>query len=256
MNDSRDGAPAPPFAGPLSDSGVGRPAEPPAAVRVLVMDGQQLVRSGLARLLADDPRIRVVDVSAGTPDVPDRCRELSVDVVTTDVDLPGADVLWLIRTITATSPRTRVLVVAAVADWRVVPVISAGASGFLLKDAHPESVRSAIQAIARGEQVLCQEAAGRLNDGPGGGHRLTRQEAAVLAMVAQGAANREIAELLEIGEKTVRNYVSRLYRKLAVQNRAQIATYALRSGLVGLTGGIPLADGRGAGRLAVAEEAM
>lgn len=255
MMHARDAAPVPPDA-QVGSAPAGNGAEPASGLRVLVVDGQRLVRTGLARLLEDDPRIEVVGISPGGPDVPDRCRDLAVDVVITDIELPGTDVPWLIRTIRVTSTATRVLVVAAAADWRVAPVMGSGASGYLLKDADPESVRSAVLACGRGEQVLCREAARRLSEAGVDGNRLTRREAAVLAMVAQGVGNREIAEQLDIGEKTVRNYVSRLYRKLAVQNRAQIATYALRGGLVGLGGSAPRSDGRAAGRLAMAEEAM
>ena len=83
-------------------------------------------------------------------------------------------------------------------------------------------------SVFGGEQVLCREAAQWLaGEGPANS-RLTRREIAVLHMVARGAANKEIADLLDIGEKTVRNYVSRLYRKLALRNRADIATYVLQ----------------------------
>jgi DNA-binding NarL/FixJ family response regulator len=110
----------------------------------------------------------------------------------------------------------------------VVAAIGSGAAGFLLKDAEPEAIMSAVVAVHLGEQVLCREAINWVN-GKASVRRLTRRETEVLAMIAEGVANREIAERLQLGEKTVRNYVSRVYRKLAVHNRAQIAAYAMHS---------------------------
>ncbi len=194
----------------------------------MVVDGQALFRSGLARLLAEDERLEVVAVSEGGTDVPELCAAMSVDVVVTDLRLPKMDGIELIRMLCAVSPNTRILVVASEADWAVVPAISSGAAGFLLKGADPEAIMSAVVAVHLGEQVLCREAISWVN-GNASVHRLTRRESEVLGMIARGADNREIAEQLQLGEKTVRNYVSRVYRKLAVHNRAQLAPYAFHS---------------------------
>jgi DNA-binding NarL/FixJ family response regulator len=106
----------------------------------------------------------------------------------------------------------------------------AGAAGILLKDTSPEAIRAAVHSIHLGDQVLCKEAA-RWVLGEDPSSHLTRRESAVLRMVAQGASNAEIAVQLQLGQKTVRNYVSRLYRKLNLHNRAQIATYMARTDL-------------------------
>jgi DNA-binding NarL/FixJ family response regulator len=119
-----------------------------------------------------------------------------------------------------------VLILASTADWSVMPAMAAGAAGYLLKDSQPEAIRSAVVSAHLGGQVLCREAARWLiQDTPD--YRLTRRETDVLRLVSQGADNKEIAELLQLGEKTVRNYVSRLYHKLAVHNRAQISPHVL-----------------------------
>ena len=104
----------------------------------------------------------------------------------------------------------------------------AGAAGILLKDTSPEAIRAAVISVHLGDQVLCNEAA-RWVLGETSNSRLTQRESDVFHLVAQGASNSEVATRLGLGEKTVRNYVSRLYHKLALTNRAQIATYALHA---------------------------
>jgi DNA-binding NarL/FixJ family response regulator len=191
-------------------------------IRVVVVDGQAVFRSGLASILSHDSRLEVVAVSEGDPSLADLCVEMSVDVVVTDLRLPHVDGIDLISMIGAASPSTRTLVVASVADGEVVPAMAAGAAGFLLKVVEPEAMVSAVVAVHLGEQVLCREAID-LVLGRAPARQLTRREAEVLEMVAQGIGNKEIAVRLQLGEKTVRNYVSRIYKKLSVHNRVQAA---------------------------------
>jgi DNA-binding NarL/FixJ family response regulator len=104
----------------------------------------------------------------------------------------------------------------------------AGAAGILLKDTSPESMRAAVVSVHLGDQVLCSEAA-RWVLGEEYPTHLTRRESDVVAMLAQGANNAEIAAQLHLGQKTVRNYVSRIYQKLELSNRVQIAAYLART---------------------------
>ena len=201
----------------------GRPQPDP--VSVMVVDSQTLFRSGLARLLSEDDLISVEMVSEGTQNLPELCAAMSIDVVITDIDVKGWDGIELIRMISRTSPNTRVIVLATKADWNVVPAISAGAAGFLLKNAEPEAIRSAVLSAHRGERILCAEASRWLGF-DGSIYGLTRRDKDILRLVATGANNREIADLLRLGDKTVRNYVSRLYRKLAVNGRGQLSLSA------------------------------
>lgn len=218
---------------PRPEPALPRSAEPQGLAKgtpisVLVVDGQTLFRLGLARLLGEDDRIFVAGMSEGTEDLPSLCAAMAIDVVLTDLQVKAWDGIDLTRRISTTSPGTRVIVLAAKADWRVIPALTAGAAGFLLKDAEPEAIRSAVVSTYLGERVLCPEAAHwLLNDRPD--THLTRREGHVLSLVAQGATNREIAQLLHLGDKTVRNYVSRLYRKLEVQNRTQIGSLGSHS---------------------------
>lgn len=196
-------------------------------ISVMVVDSQTLFRAGLARLLADDHRLLVIGVSEGHDELPEMCARMSVDVVVTDIELcEEMNGIELTRLVTSAAPGTRVLLLASRVDWRVIPAMASGAAGFLLKDSDPESIKSAVVAIHLGEKVLCREATEWLID-QAPNSRLTRREVEVLRLVASGADNSAIAHQLGLNQKTVRNYVSRLYRKLASQSRSQIATYAL-----------------------------
>ena len=202
----------------------------------MVADGQALFRRGLVRILQDDERFDVVAESAGGADVPETCAAVPVDVLVTELELGTTDAIELTRRVGAISPTTRVLILTSVADSRVIPALAAGASGYVLKDAEPDAIRCAILSVHFGDQVLCSAAAKWLveavsGDGPARERRLTQRETDVVRLMAAGTLNRDIAQQLKISDKTVRNYVSRVYGKLALHNRAQIATYALHNGI-------------------------
>jgi NarL family two-component system response regulator LiaR len=198
-------------------------------ISVIVVAGERLFRLGLARLLGEDERLDVIGVSEGQPELVDLCAASSVDVVLVDLDLKKADSISLVRVLASKCPATKSLILASQADWRVRPAMIAGSAGILLKDTSPESIRAAVISVHLGDQVLCNEAA-RWVLGDEYSTRLTQRESDVLKMVAQGANNAEIAAQLNLGQKTVRNYVSRIYGKLELSNRAQIATYLAHRG--------------------------
>jgi DNA-binding NarL/FixJ family response regulator len=202
----------------------------------MVVDNQALVRSGLVALLEND-RLEVKAISKGDEDVPRICAERSVDVLITDVELLAVDGIDMIRRVGLVSPHTKVLVIAAAADARVLPALAAGAAGFVLKNVESDAICSAVMLVHLGELVLCAEAAGWLLEQASGagrsGRGLTQRETEVLRLVAVGTANKGIAELLEVSEKTVRNYISRLCNKLALENRAQMVRYAMHIGITG-----------------------
>ena len=199
-------------------------------ISVIVVADELLIRLGLAALLSQDDRLDVIGVSDGDPELVELCKATSVDIVVMDVQLSHADGIDLIRSIASSCLFTQIVVLMSTADWRVRPIMNAGAAGILLKDTSPVAITAAVVSAHLGGQVLCSEAARWvLADMP---TRLTHRESDVLHMVAEGANNAEIATRLQLGEKTVRNYVSRLYQKLALNNRAQIAAYALHVDVV------------------------
>jgi two-component system, NarL family, response regulator LiaR len=213
------------FAQPLERN---RSSEGPAIagtkISVLLVTAERLFGLGLARLLGEDDRIHVIDVSQGEPELLGLCMSTSVDVVLIDLELSRVDGIDLVRLLSSECPMTKTLILTANPDWRVRPAMIAGAAGVLLKDSSPEAIQAAVVSIHLGDQVLCSEAA-QWFLGEERSKHFTQRESDVLRMVAQGASNAEIAEQLQIGQKTVRNYVSRLYRKLDLNNRAQLAMF-------------------------------
>jgi len=200
-------------------------------VSVIVVADERLFRLGLARLLSEDDRLDVIGVSEGEPELVEICKASDVDVVVMDVQLSKTDGIDLIRSLASSCPNTQILFLTSVADWRIRPAMLAGAAGILLKDTSPQAITAAVISVHLGDQVLCNEAARWfLDDAPL--TRLTQRESEVLRMVAKGASNPEIATHLQLGQKTVRNYVSRLYQKLDLTNRAQIATFAVHADIV------------------------
>ena len=197
-------------------------------ISLVIVAAERLFGLGLAGLLSEDERLDVIGVSDGGQDVLGLCTAESVDVVLIDLELSRADSLDLVRLLASECPATKTLVLTSDPDWRVRSAMIAGAAGVLLKDTSPEATRAAVVSIHLGDQVLCNEAA-RWVLGEHPSVNLTKRESDVLRVVAQGAGNAEIARQLQLGEKTVRNYISRLYRKLNVQNRAQLATYLAHS---------------------------
>ena len=191
---------------------------------MVVVAAEQLFAFGLARLLGENDRLDVVGVSDGESDVLGLCVANSVDVVLIDLELSRTSCIDLVRLLASECPATRTLVLTSSPDWRVRAAMVAGAGGVLLKDTSPEATRAAVVSVHLGDQILCSEAARWVLSEDPSAH-LTQRESDVLRIMAQGAGNAEIARQLHLGEKTVRNYVSRLYRKLDLKNRSQLATY-------------------------------
>ena len=213
-----------------------------AVPRVLVVDDQALFRTGLVQLLRGDPRVEVAGAAADGCDAVALCEQLTPDVVLMDLKMPRMDGLEATRAIVAASSSTRVLILTAFeSDADLLSALSAGASGYVLKDAEPEAVVSSILAVCHGEKVMSATVARRVIELalPGSGPRtphdaLSARELEILRLIAEGTRNAQIASRLQISDKTVRNHVSRLYRKLAVSDRSQAVLYAARHGLVKL----------------------
>ncbi len=208
--------------------GSSAPSGARSKISVLVVAAERLFGLGLARLLGEDENLDVIGVSDGDADLPGLCRTAPVDVALVDLELSRVDAIDLVRRIAMECPSTKSLVLTSNPDWRVRSAMIAGAGGVLLKDTSPEATRAAVVSVHLGDQVFCSEAAQWVM-GNHGSVRLTRRESDVLRVLAQGADNAEIARQLQLGQKTVRNYISRLYRKLDVDSRAQLARYLARS---------------------------
>ena len=211
-------------------------------IRVLIADDQTLFRSGLARLLDEDPRVTVVGLARDGVEAVKLCRETKPDVVLMDIKMPNLDGIQATEQIVAAFPGIPVLILTTFeADSHVLAVLRAGASGYVLKDSEPEAIISSIITVRSGERVMAGPVAQRVlgmltgdttpkdfYDG------LTAREIEILKLIAGGSANKQIAYKLSISEKTVRNHISNMYEKLQIFDRSQAVLYAARKGLVQL----------------------
>jgi DNA-binding NarL/FixJ family response regulator len=208
----------------------------------MIADDQTLFRSGLARLLSEDPRVEIVGEAVDGADAVKRMAELRPDVVLMDLKMPNLDGIDATREICAKYPNTKVLILTTFdTDSHVIQALKAGASGYVLKDAQASSIVSSIVAVMSGERVMATAVANRVLEMLTGTvtpkeyyDGLTAREVEILKLVATGMANKQIAFRLKISEKTVRNHVSNMYEKLEIYDRAQAVLYAVRKGLVEL----------------------
>jgi len=220
-------------------------AVPGPTVRVVVVDDQEIVRAGFRALLATQPDLTVVGVAADGAEAVELCRRVDPDVVLMDVRMPTMDGIEATRRLLAArSPRPRVLMLTTFdLDEYVYDALSAGASGFLLKDVAAEKLFDAVRLVAAGEALLAPTVTRRLIDEfarlrprmaprPDGLRSLTRRETEVLRLVAEGLSNAEIAERLVVSEETVKTHVSRMLTKLGLRDRTQAVVVAYESGLV------------------------
>lgn len=204
-------------------------------IRLVVVDDHTIVRDGLVQLLRADPDLEVVGAAGDGAAAVALCREERPDVVLMDLSMPGMDGVEATRQVIAEAPNAQVVVLTSFLDRdRVVDALGAGAIGYLLKDAEPHEVRDAIRAAARGESPLDPRAARTMlsaQRATGPLDSLTERERQVLALVADGLPNKQIARRLEISEKTVKAHLTSAFRAIGVDDRMQAGLWARRNGL-------------------------
>ena len=207
------------------------------AIRVLVVDDHTLFRKGVKALLATIEHVEVAGEACSGPEAVALARDLRPDIVLMDLEMPGGGGLAATREIAAELPECAVLVLTMnQSDESLLAALRAGARGYVVKDADPDDLVRAVESVAHGDAVLGREVADRLTAllGPGGAApfpELTESERSVLALMARGATNAEIAHDLFLAGKTVRNYVSSIFAKLGVTDRAQAIVRARDAGL-------------------------
>ncbi|GHI91523.1 MULTISPECIES: response regulator [Streptomyces] len=223
----------------MTTSGNGR------VIRVLIADDQQMVRQGFTVLLNTQPDIEVIGQAVHGLDAVAKVADLSPDVVLMDIRMPELGGIEATRRITGSTPDIRVLVLTTFdLDEYVYEALRAGASGFLLKDASADQLADAVRVVAAGDALLAPGITrrliaefSRLDDRPRGPLKarvgdLTERETEVLALIAQGLSNAEIAQRLVVAEQTVKTHVGRILVKLGLRDRTQAAVFAYESGLV------------------------
>jgi two-component system response regulator DevR len=210
-------------------------------LRIIIVDDHEVVRLGLRTLLERHPGFTVVEEAATGKEAVQKTLLLKPDVVVMDIRLPGGSGIEACRKITEQLPETNVIMLTSYAeDEMLFDAISAGACGYVLKQIGSDDLIRAVEEVGRGEALLdptltqrvfdrVREAARKEQEEAFAG--LTDQEMRVLAQVAEGKTNREIAGALFLGEGTVRNYVSSILGKLNLTNRAEAAAYAVKHNL-------------------------
>lgn len=208
------------------------------AIRVLITDDHALVRQGVRMLLSQDPELEVVGEAGNGREALERTESLRPQVVLMDLLMPEMDGLTAIPEMRQRFPDVEIIALTSVLeDASVVQAIRSGAIGYLLKDTQALDLCRSIKAAAEGRVQLSPEAAARLvrelrpNEKPAVAD-LTDREMDVLKLIAAGKSNGQIAELLVIGESTVKTHVSHLLSKLGVKSRTQIAVHAWQTGLL------------------------
>jgi DNA-binding NarL/FixJ family response regulator len=217
-------------------------------ITILLVDDQELLRMGFRMVLDAQPDLEVVDeVGDGEQAVASVLAELP-DVVLMDVRMPGVDGVEATRRIVASGSRSRVIILTTFdLDEYAYSALRAGASGFLLKDASPADLISAIRAVASGDAVVAPSTTRRLLasimdrlPNPASGdtgdqpalEQLTPREREVMLAVSRGLSNSEIADTLVLSEATVKTHVGRILAKLGLRDRVQIVVFAYEHGLV------------------------
>lgn len=205
-------------------------------IRIIIADDHSVVRQGLRMFLGLDPELDVVGEAANGQEALERARQLRPDVVLMDLIMPVMDGITAIAALRRELPDTEIIALTSVLeDEKVIGAVRAGAMGYLLKDTHAEDLCRAIKAAAAGQVQLSPQAAARLLrevKAPDNPETLTDREAEVLRLLAKGRSNKEIAQALIIGEKTVKTHVSNILAKLNVPSRTQAALFAVRIGMV------------------------
>ena len=210
--------------------------------RILLVDDHAMFRAGIRALLESEERMSVVGEASSGDEAVDEVRALKPDVVVMDLSMPGSNGLEATRRIAALGLETRVLVLTVHAEEEyLVPVVEAGASGYLTKTSADQDLIEAIRVVARGEVYLPPKAtrlllqqyrASESNSDLADLHELSSREQEVLALTAEGFSSREIGKKLFISPKTVDTSRARIMDKLGLNHRSELVRFALRVGLL------------------------
>ena len=210
-------------------------------LRVLLVDDHEVVRMGLRMVLEDVPDVSVIGEASNGEEALGMCERLQPDVAIMDIRMPGMSGIDACREIIKQLPDARIIMLTSYAeDDMLFAAIRAGAAGYVLKQAGGQDLIRAIEMVGQGnslldpaltERVFAEVRRAAREQESSAFSQLTEQERRVLALVAEGKTNREIAQDLHLGEGTVRNYVSNILSKLGLANRAEAASYATKHNL-------------------------
>lgn len=206
-------------------------------IRVVVADDHSLIREGLTKLLELEVDIEVLGEAGDGQGAINLARRFRPDVVLMDINMPVTDGITATKVIKKEFPNTRIIALTVYEDEQVVEMVKAGVSAYILKDVAAQELMTTIRRVMDGSVFIHPRVANRVvkelsSERRRYENKLTRRERDILEMLVKGNSNKEIAELLYISEKTVKNHLTNIFRKLSVKDRTQAAVYALRNGLV------------------------
>jgi two-component system response regulator NreC len=222
-------------------------------IKVLVADDHPVVRKGLQICLAKQGNMRIVGEAADGDEALRKARELSPHVVLMDISMPGMDGLAVTEVLRKELPQIKVLILSVHNNKEYIfRVIQAGAHGYVSKEAPPEEVLRAIESVYEGEPFFSEDIArAALSEFVTSGGKkepfaqLTVREREVLVEIAEGKSNKEIADRLGIGVRTIETHRERIMRRLNIHSVAGLTKYAIANGLISLEGGSAPASGPG-----------
>jgi two-component system response regulator NreC len=222
-------------------------------IKVLVADDHPVVRKGLQTCLAREPHIKVVGEAADGDEALRKTLELKPHVVLMDISMPGMDGLKVTEHLRKEAPEVKVLIISMHKNRDAIfRVIQAGAHGYVSKEAPPEELLRAIELIHDGEAFFSEEIAlAALAEFVKSGGRkepfaqLTGREREVLVWIAEGKSNKEIADKLDIGVRTIETHRERIMRRLNIHSVAGLTRYAIANGLINIEGGSAAVGERG-----------
>jgi len=216
-------------------------------IKVLIADDHRVVREGLSAILETKEEIQIVGEAGDGGEAVEKARTLLPDVIVMDVSMPGMSGVEATRIIKREFPHIGVIALTMYEDQQYIfDLVRAGATGYLLKDSDSTEIVAAIRAMSRGESLIHPSVASKilaefslLSEGKARKrsfleHDLTEREITVLRLVADGKTNKEIANVLDLSEKTVKNHVRNIFHKLHVYDRTQAAILAIRKGIIEL----------------------
>lgn len=206
--------------------------------KVIIADDHVLVREGLRKLLELDKSIDVITEVGDGQGAINMARKAKPDIILMDVNMPGTNGILATQVIKREIPATRIIALTIYEDEEVVEMVRAGVSAYVLKDVAGSELIDTIHRVMEGEIVIHPRVANRLvkeltrNEKKEDEIRLTKREKDVLNLLVQGNTNKEMADTLFISEKTVKNHLTSIFRKLSVKDRTQAAVYALKNNIV------------------------
>jgi two-component system, NarL family, response regulator LiaR len=211
-------------------------------IKVLIADDHKMFRQGLRMLFEMEPDIKIVGEARDGLEAEQMTDSLEPDVILMDINMPGIDGVEATRRILKTHSDANIIILTMFReDEHVFQAIKAGAHGYVLKDADSSEVTRAIRAVASGESVLDTAMTSKVFQQfkimseiteKSNAEGLTERELEILALIANGASNREIGDKLFLSEKTIKNYITSIFQKLQTNDRTQAAVYAIQRGLI------------------------